>query len=195
MPLAAFLGPFADVPQAFPQAAAGIAQAAGGRPKQLSFDMQSQERTEWCWAATAASVSRYYAATSGVAAKSQCEIATICVGFACCPPLPPDWDGNRFWALEDALDATAHLATGPTDSYLSFQDIVHEIDEGRPVCCRIYWDNGSGHFNVITGYANELAEEVVIRDPEPSYGNSVMPYRTFVTNYHGGKWKAAYLTK
>jgi Papain-like cysteine protease AvrRpt2 len=191
VPLASFLGPFVNVSPSIPSRNMAGATGSGGQPNPLTFVMQSQQQTEWCWAATAASVADYYATTSGAPSQSQCEIASTCLNFQCCPPLPPGWNGNRFLALEDALGI--HLAAGPTDSFLSFSDITNEIDAGRLVCCRIQWDNG--HFNALIGYTNDIGQELVICDPEPSYGNSVLPYKVFQSNYHGGKWNAAYLTR
>jgi hypothetical protein len=184
---ASFLGPFQDVP-------AGPPSGTASRQNELaSFLMQPQEHSEWCWAAVAASVSDFYAQVSGTAKESQCAIASRCLTYQCCPPLPPGWNGNTFWALENALGA--HLAQGPIDGPLSFSDIVTEIDAKRPVCCRISFDGVDGHFNAIVGYDDTDDEEVIIRDPLYTNTNSRFPYATFVKNYQGGSWDNSYRTK
>ena len=187
MPLPSILGPFVDIP-AVPaaQLTASPPTAAERSSKILSFTMQGQKQTEWCWAATAASISVFYRDNP---ALSQCEVATRCIGIDCCvTPLPPD--GNRTWALENALYRINHLASGPTEP-LMFQEIKDEIDQGRPVCCRISW----GHFNAIVGYYDDGHQDIVVRDSLYP-GDHTLPYELFVSpnGYHGGYWQNSYLT-
>jgi hypothetical protein len=186
MALASFLGPFRDIP-------AGPQAGAASRQNQLtSFVMQAQEHPEWCWAAVAASVSDFFAQILGTSKESQCTIASRCQGLPCCPPLPPNWNGNITWALEDALGP--HLAQGPIDGPLFFADIVKEVDAKRPVCCRIKFAADNGHFNAIVGY-DDAYDEVIVRDPLYTDTDGRLPYDTFVKNYHGGRWDSSYRTK
>jgi hypothetical protein len=92
------------------------------------------------------------------------------------------------WALEDALGVIHHLAEGPTGGVLPFSSIISEINAGRPVCCHISW----GHFNVIVGYYDDSAQDIVVRDP--LFGEKTLPYEMFVSSYHGGAWDDSYLT-
>jgi hypothetical protein len=92
------------------------------------------------------------------------------------------------WALDDALNATKHLAAEPTSGALPFSSIIREIDGGRPICCHISWD----HFNAIVGY-DDSNQDVVVRDP--LHDEQTLPYKTFVSDYYGGSWDYSYLTK
>lgn len=191
MPLPSFLGPFVDVPAALAaQKAANPPAGAEGSPNILPFSMQEQQQTEWCWAATAASVSAYYNVTPVL---SQCQIASECLDMECCitplpPPPPPYWPGNIKYALDVALRVGNHLADGPTGAPLPFSSIVTEINRRRPICCHISW----GHFNVIVGYYDDSHQDIVVRDP--LHGEHTLPYEMFVSNYYGGTWNNSYLT-
>ena len=191
MPLPSFLGPFVDVPAApAAQLAANRPPGGAGAPHILTFTMQDQQQTEWCWAATAASVSAYYNVAK---VWTQCEVASQCLGMDCCiiplpPPPPPYWAGNRMYTLDFALNVIQHLASGPTGDVLTFSSITDEIKGGRPVCCHISW----GHFNVIVGYYDDSNQDIVVRDP--LHGEQTLPYAMFVSSYYGGAWDDSYLT-
>ena len=191
MPLPSFLSPFVDVPAA---PAAPLAEnppaGSGGAHQILPFTMQDQQQTEWCWAATAASVSAFY---KDDPVWTQCKVASECLGMECCitplpPPPPPYWPGNRMYALDVALNIIHHLADGPTGGVLRFSSIISEINGERPVCCHISW----GHFNVIVGYCDDSDQDIVVRDP--LFGEKTLPYATFVSSYHGGTWDYSYHT-
>ena len=189
MQLPSFLGPFLDVP-AVP--AAAPAENAPAYGVILPFTMQVQQQTEWCWAATAASVSAYYNAAPVL---TQCQVASECLGgLECCitplpPPPPPYWEGNCSFALDAALSVVKHLAAGPTGAVLPFASIMSEINGQRPVCCHI----SCGHFNAIVGYHNDSTQDIVVRDP--LHGEQTLPYAMFVSNYNGSAWDDSYLTK
>ena len=194
MSLPSFLGPFVDVPIATSEAALTAPQPAGGNV--LQFSMQGQQQSNWCWAATAASVSQYYGVNP---VMTQCQIASKCLDMDCCitplpPPPPPNWDGNITYALDVALRVSQHLAEGPTSDVLPFSSIMSEIDGGKPVCCHVSWDSDNGHFNAIVGYYNDDNQDVVVCDS--LLGEHTLPYAMFVNNYNGGgTWDNSYLTK
>ena len=186
MPLPSFFGPLMDIPLA--PVAPLTASSPAGVPNPLSFSMQPQQQTEWCWAATAASVSAYY---NVAPVLTQCEVASKCLGMDCCiTPLPQDpppyWAGNRMWAVDDALSAVQHPAE-PTGGVIPFSSIKDEIDRERPICCHISWE----HFNVIVGY-DDSNQDIVVLDP--LHGDHTLPYETFVSSYYGGVWDNSYLT-
>lgn len=125
------------------------------------FVIQPQQCCNWCWAAVAASVSDFL---SGAAAKSQCEIATACLGFPCCPPQTGDWRGNEVWGLEDALSAVQHYAAPTPVQNITFAMVKQHISaDKRPICCHL--NQGEGHFVVISGYIDGPTSEVIVSDP------------------------------
>jgi hypothetical protein len=187
MAIARFLSPLTPVPAATKVAAAGAYTLP-------NFTIQTQGYDKWCWAAVAASISAFYATLpGGSAAKSQCAIATDVLGFACCPPLPPNWNGNRDWGLADALEN--HCAGDPIDTPLDFDALRSQISDNRPVGCHIQWPGNQGnHFVVIIGY-DIATREVIVRDPQSgSPHNGSFPYDS-LDSHVGGHWDRYILTK
>lgn len=198
MALPSFLQPLVAIPSATSGAPTHAPITADAIPNPLPLSMQPQQQTEWCWAAAAASVSAFYRDSPPT---SQCQLASQCLNMNCCveplpPPPPPIWPGNKMYTLNVALSVIGHLSGEPAGKPLDFATVVAEISAGRPVCCHISWESGpvGGHFNAIIGY-DEVNEDVTIADPSGVFGGGTFPYKTFVTDYHGGKWDDSYLTQ
>lgn len=196
MPSASLLGPFTDVAGEPMGPPAEPSPAAVG-PKVLGFNIQSQEQTNWCWAAVASSVCGYYASRGEGAPQSQCQIATQFLGLECCiDPLPPpsdNWAGNKTFTLELPLDVLGHFAPPMVTGSLDLASIVREIDGGRPICCHIDWGGAEGHFVVMIGY-DSVHGDVIVRDPAGTIVNGTLPFKSGGT-FPGGKWSETYLTK
>ena len=159
--------------------------------KQLNFSMELQVASNWCWAATSKSVSRYYWFLSG---WTQCTIANAELNRtdACNTPIPSG--ANVPWYLDRALSRTNNFVS-ITGGQATFAQIRAEIDAGRPMGARIGWSGGGGHFMVIYGYATWFGEEYVDID-DPIYGKSHLTLADFSTNYQGsGTWTHYYITK
>jgi hypothetical protein len=190
MPLPSFLGPLQSIPPlavaAFASPAGG-AGAAGGQTASLQFSMQSQMETNWCWAATTASVSRFFDSQSS---WSQCNVANACLANDCCASPDPC---NVEYVLDIPLTQTGNLqgaAFGGTDTRAALQA---EIDAGRPVCCHISWDGGGGHFVAVSGY-DWSTDDVFVNDP--LYGSDTVPFDKFATSYRdSGTWDFTYHTQ
>src|SRR3982751_825509 len=159
-----------------------------------SFQIETQDQREWCWAAVAATVSNYFFPDQIL---SQCAIVNDVLHIDCCH------DGERPAcdipkALEDALDAINRLlgtsrVYNTLDTYLKFEAVCQQIDAGLPVCVRTLWygDENRGHFVIITGYSIGQSEDqwVDIADPRSGYEYSTVPYEQFLSAYWGvGVW-------
>ncbi|WP_434113807.1 papain-like cysteine protease family protein [Methylocaldum sp. GT1TLB] len=158
--------------------------------KQLAFEMQAQTESNWCWAATATSVSHFYWLTS---TWTQCRVASSELGRSdCCnSTVPPAC--NVPWYLDRALTRTDNFVSMMGQA--SFQQIRDEIDAGRPVGARVGWNGGGGHFMVICGYSLVGGVEYFDID-DPIYGNSHLAVSEFASNYQGsGTWTHTYFTK
>ncbi|MCA8880757.1 MAG: C39 family peptidase [Rhodobacteraceae bacterium] len=159
--------------------------------KQLSFDMQLQTQGNWCWAATATSVSHFYWRFSS---WTQCKVASAELDRTdCCNGTVPS-PCNVPWYLDRALSRTNNFV-----SYMggqaSFATVKAEIDAGRPVGARIGWSGGGGHFMVIYGYSRVGAVEYFDID-DPIYGKTHLTVADFASNYQGsGSWTHTYFTK
>lgn len=158
--------------------------------KQLSFNMQLQTQSNWCWAATANSVSHYFWRWS---TWSQCRIANAELGHTDCCHTPVPSECNVPWYLDRALTRTHNFVSiqGPA----SFSQVRAEINAGRPVGARIGWSGGGGHFMVIYGYSLIAGNEFFDID-DPIYGKSHIPVSEFASSYQGsGSWTHTYFMK
>ena len=158
--------------------------------KQLSFNMQLQTQSNWCWAATSTSVSHYYWWFSP---WMQCTVANAELGRndACNSPVPAG--ANVPWYLDKALTRTNNFVS--ITGAATFQQVRNEIDAGRPVGARIGWNGGGGHFMVIYGYSL-IAGTTYFDIDDPIYGKSHLTVNDFSTNYQGsGTWTHTYFTK
>ena len=172
--------------------------------KELAFNMEAQEMSQWCWAATAKSVSHFYWRWS---TWRQCLIVNgeLDLTTCCQRGLHRLRDCNRPWYLNTALTRTRNLRDwiGPTPGVsmttgqASFQQVREEIDLGRPVGVRIGWppDLRNGHFAVIYGYSRIGGTEYFDID-DSLYGKSHLSVTVFSNSYQGtGTWTHTYFTR
>ncbi len=173
------------------------ASRAGGAPpgrEPLPFAMQHQLQREWCWAAVAASVSRFYDVGSP---WTQCRLANEELGQTTCCADGSTRDCNKPWLLENALGRTRNMNGFPVAGSATMGSIATEIDGRRPVGVRIGWVNAAGqevggHFVVIDGYAD--LDLLDIQDPW--YGPSTVSLEGLLFHYKGnGRWTHTYYTR
>jgi hypothetical protein len=70
----------------------------------------------------------------------------------------------------------------------TLNEIVAAVDNGHPLCVRIQWATGGGHFVTIFGYAGNT-----INIADPYYGYTAMDYASFPHEYYdGGQWTHTY---
>jgi Papain-like cysteine protease AvrRpt2 len=171
--------------------AAAVAPGAGA----VAFEMQSQEQDNWCWAATATSVSHFYNSAS---AWTQCLLANSVLpcpgGEDCCV------DGSVSacdvpWHLEKALSATSNLL-GVRSGVVSFSDLTSLIGAGNPLGTRVEWSGGGGHFVVLHGWKKTTSGKEFVDVADPLNGSSMVPYGDFVSRYRSmGSWTHSYWTQ
>jgi Papain-like cysteine protease AvrRpt2 len=158
--------------------------------KTLNFNMEAQTQSQWCWAATAKSVSHFY---SGLSPWTQCKIASQELGETCCvSPVPGPC--NKPWYLDKAFTRTNNFVSmqGGTASWETVRD---ELDKGLVVGARIGWSGGGGHFMVIHG-VSRIGTTRYLHIDDPIYGKSILTVDEFSTNYQGsGSWTHTYFTQ
>jgi hypothetical protein len=157
----------------------------------LDFDMQSQTENNWCWAATATSVSHFYRATS---TWTQCLVANAELALTDCCDSPAPGPCDVPWYLDKALTRTdnfVRIVNGTVD----YETIRAELQAGRVVGARIGWDGGGGHFVVIYGVSTVAGTEYFDID-DPIYEKSHITAEAFTNSYQGnGSWTHTYFTK
>ena len=159
----------------------------------MPFQVETQEERNWCWAAVASAVDRYYSPNSFL---TQCEVvAEMPTGAGAC--LDPD-QHNIKGILEDALIVIGR-GKPLISAKLDFTALQAEIDADRPVCVAIDWSDGGAHFVVLCGYqqwtdGTNILETVDVADP--FYPDSTRTFSDFPKSYHGGgDWVQTYDTK
>lgn len=155
-----------------------------------SFDMEHQEKGNWCWAAVSASVDRYFDPAN---AWAQCAVASKVLGVKnCCYNKDAHDEGA---ALDDALNAVQRQREARS-SAIDFQQLKSEIDSEMPVCVRIGWTKGGAHFVSLYGYRIWDSGAKTIEVGDPWYGNSTQDFDQFPAYYRGGgEWTDTFLTK
>lgn len=161
----------------------------------VGFSMQPQCHTNWCWAAVAASVARFFDAASP---WTQCKVAdkdlgrTDCCNFQCHAPNVPSAI-NRQNSLGSPLNRVRCLAR-TSASIASRAALTTELAAGRPVGARTEWEGGGSHFVMITGYSGATG---TLRIEDSFAGPSDVDYETFCTSYtiSSGQWTDSYFTK
>src|SRR5579872_4679152 len=141
----------------------------------LSFEMQHQQQTEWCWAAVSTSVSRFYDTASG---WTQCTVANAEFSETSCCTDGTSEQCNQPWFLDKALQRVGRLNVKSQGS-IAFAAICGEINAGRPIGIRIGWEGDGGHFITIYGYQDD--NMVLVADP--LFGDSTLPHDELVNKY------------
>jgi hypothetical protein len=158
--------------------------------KRLRFVMQHQQQTNWCWAATAASVAAFY---NVLTPWIQCTVANAQLGFSDCCGAGASGHCNVGSTLSDALNHVGHLASWQGGS-VGFATIKGQIDLNRPLCLRIGWSGGGGHFVAFDGYLTGSTRFVAVDDPW--YGPSDVALTTMGGTYQGsGTWTHTYFVQ
>ncbi|NUO99771.1 MAG: hypothetical protein HOV96_40620 [Nonomuraea sp.] len=126
----------------------------------LNFTQQSQQYSNWCWAATGNSVAAYYGYS--YSQNQFCNLAFNRGINTGCP--------NNQATLGNDQTAFRQIGINPgvyVYDYLTYAAIVREIDAERPIMARIQWTSGGGHMEVIYGY-DKSASYVYWSNPWPS---------------------------
>jgi hypothetical protein len=162
----------------------------GGRS--LTFPMERQKQTLWCWSATAVSVHRFM---NGPRNWTQCQLASAHLGVeGCCQDGSSD-ECNQEARLHEVLKRTGNL-TYWRGTPTTVERVMAEIDAGRPVACRVEWTSRRGHFVVLDGYERrDGVTTVTVKDPWRR-ASWTRPFESFKTRYlNRGKWTHTYFTK
>ncbi|WP_084534662.1 papain-like cysteine protease family protein [Nocardia yamanashiensis] len=159
--------------------------------QRLDFQMQHQQQTQWCWAATSTSVAAYFNAATP---WTQCTVVNAEVGRNdCCGGAASTAPCNQPWWLDRALTRVGHFNQMTTP--LTTVQLAAELNQSTPVGARVGWSGGGGHFMVLRGrFTSGATEYVSVADPW--YGDSDVTDDAFRNRYQGtGTWTHSYKTK
>jgi Papain-like cysteine protease AvrRpt2 len=197
MPLPGFLGPavtIAPPPRSFGGAPKAVAPAPAPTSGKLTFTIQPQQQTNWCWAAVSTSVSHFFTAASK---WTQCLIANATLPRQdCCGAGAGNINGcNKPWYLDRALTTAGNLRNVEIRP-LNFSEVQAEIQASKPVGSRVGWHGGGGHFMAIVGWLVADSGEQYLDIADPIFLNSQIPFNAYAGAYQsGGDWTHSYLTQ
>lgn len=159
------------------------------------LNMQQQTQSNWCWAATTVSITRFYESNSTL---TQCQLVNQHFGRTDCCTSPASGNCNNGSDTAAALRLVGHLQQDPDGDLagtLTFAKVRQQIALGRPVQIRIDWDGGGAHAIALDGYADSDGGEWVYGD-DPGSGNAfIQTYSSFKTKYRTtGNWTRSRLT-
>jgi hypothetical protein len=161
-------------PQPPPQVATFPPSPQQQQGRVLAVPFVQQQTNNWCWAASAEMILRYYNASFG----TQCQILTTKFRgqVDCCfYPVACDTPGY-IQEISYALYYFKGLNSSIIQRGLTFPEVKTEIDAGRPIVV-FYTGSFIGHFVVLYGY--DAAGQVYIHDPV--FGDFNPPYGTAFT--------------
>jgi hypothetical protein len=177
---------------------AGTVPSSSSQPRvMIRFRMEPQCHSNWCWAAVAASVAKYYDRGTY---REQCEIANLelerddCCDFACGAD---QVDFNVTNVFASPLNRVRCFAKLARFQQATPSEVRQELDAERPVCARTVWPDGGAHFVAIVGCWSDGDGTAMLAVDDPFWGRSEYSYDRFVNHYQllDGKWNDTYYTK
>jgi len=160
----------------------------------LQFTIQRQLMPNWCWAAVATSVFKFYRPQSPI---SQRRFVSDFLHLPQCDAGIPAPTCNRQASLSEAL-FKLNIFNGRIDNHVPPSEIEREIGMGRPVCSLLLHPQFSGHFVVISGIfrseANPGIISVRVEDPVNAMEH-IVPYPDLINGFLGSNWVKTFFTK
>jgi hypothetical protein len=151
-----------------------LARSLGLASKLLAVAVAPQEGRNWCWAACASAVSRFYDPGNE---WTQCAVANATLSRTDCCEVPSSCD--KIQEVKIALTRTGNLALGQNDP-IAGAALRAQLGRGHPVVARVDFGKGRGHFVVIEG--SLPAGFFRIRDPGDE-GTLDMTLNTLLRRY------------
>jgi hypothetical protein len=136
---------------------ADLARGLGLLPRLLNVAVLHQGGENWCWAACASAVSRFYRPDS---AWTQCAVANATLPSTHCCEVPSSCDMVQ--EVKIALTKTGNLASGQNEP-IAGAALRGQLGRGHPVVARVDFGKNRGHFVVIVGSLS--GGRFRIRDP------------------------------
>lgn len=152
-----------------------LAIAPSADAERLRYTQQTQQQSQWCWAAGGLSIAQFLGAGRGVTQNQFCNMARNLPKDGSCPNQPD--------LLQTVQRGFAALGVSPgrvTGRPTPHAEVAAQIRSGRPIQTGVYWTQGGGHAQVVFGLEGD---KISYADPWPSSPRySEMPYNSYVQN-------------
>jgi hypothetical protein len=159
---------------------AGLVRNASGSPVSQIF----QEQTEWCWAACAQMVLKFY----GNDAMQQCDLASRLFGRSCCDD-PGSPLSNEPAQVPDIAGVYGQWGRSAlfVQGQVPFETLQNEINANRPVEIGFQWNDGTGHQVLVCGWnIDSTGPYLMVNDPQ--WGSGAVYYVNLQAAYGWGSW-------
>lgn len=162
--------------------------------KELNVDTIPQYKGNWCWAACSQMVMNFLDPSPDTSLYSQCkqawkslspEQAALCIQNTCCLGSGGTYDhvsdsicNHTNWPIFEQFGFRC-MDTYTNWNYLSWEDMVHQIDNSKPLCLTYNWTGGGAHMIVMDGYKIDSNNQLFVHliDPYAHYvGNDTSRY-------------------
>ena len=158
----------------------------------MSFTIERQLMSNWCWAASTVAICKYY---NRSAFSQQQIVAKVLNRPICVGPLNPFC--NVAADLGVALKMTGHLFGDPFEGPLEPNQLLSALQNRRVVGCQMLIPDLGGHVVVLVGAKNDAQGNLFVQVADPSDGTQpFMPFTQFRNNFRatGGRWVRTYYT-
>jgi len=154
----------------------------------------TQEQSEWCWAACAQMVLRYY----GNSSVRQCDLAAKLFGQGCCED-PGSTLCNQPAQVQDIAGIYSDWGRPSKPKYVSssvpFSTLQAELNAQRPVEVGFIWNKGTGHQAIVCGWGvDSTGPLLLVNDPDPRWGTGAIYYTNLVLAYGAGSWQHTWIS-
>ncbi|MGQ7853392.1 papain-like cysteine protease family protein [Pedobacter sp. WC2501] len=156
----------------------------------ITFNIDKQLKSNWCWAAAAESIARYYGKTEF---QDQVQLAwrvlgkeCKCAGVSCSICNIPQFIGE---VLE-----IAGLQKKAIPEAVSKDQLIEELINQRPVIAVIKWNNSATGHLIVVSAVNCDQHFTVWDSRQPQM--SILSYQDLLNNYQGkSTWVNTFFTK
>ncbi|MEP7195306.1 MAG: papain-like cysteine protease family protein [Saprospiraceae bacterium] len=155
----------------------------------LYINCISQKQSNWCWAACSEMVMKHFDPSGNYAQCEQAvralnpnQVSQTSIG-SCCQAATGNLECNHTnWPIFEMYNFKCS-DTYTCSDYLSWEDMLNQIDSSKPLCLTYNWTCGGAHMIIMSGYQivnNQLlvhlldpySEFARINDPDYPYPNS-----------------------
>lgn len=154
------------------------------------LQIEPQIMSQWCWAAVALSVRKFY---DNQFAVTQSAFVSEMLNIPQCRHIPFAFCNQRF-SLQIALESLQVLEE-KLDEPCAEEDIITEISNGRPIGCQLVRNGFDGHYILIKGVSGTGSSlQLEIADPfDGDY--RVLSFRELLFEYRESQWEQTFFTR
>lgn len=158
----------------------------------VSMEVEPIQKTNWCWAAVAVSVSKHYNKQSK---WTQCLLACAELEKTTCCDKLRGGSCNVTHDIDKALSRTQNLGKKVLGK-ISEDDIEAALKGKMPVVIRVEFADGKGHFLAIVAIKRDANGMTGLTLSDPAYGDMVVtPSELNGTYKLSGRWTHTFTTK